>query len=209
MKFTDRIIEDLKEVDREYDFWWKEEKEPFKYMVNAIDVLDCLKPYEVEVDEDLVEKHKEDYWDWDNGVLEQMEILTDRPLGEFKCDNTYNWNCNISHDMDFKICDEDHSIDEYCYVAIQFHRSGDVRGNYTDYALYRFDSFSEFVEVVETAEYENCGGELVVDGQTWVITPRIFEEHIECYCVETCDVEYLYTNDDEETIEELRNKGVA
>lgn len=209
MKFTDRMIADLKEVDNAFDFWWKEEKEPFKYMVNAIDVLELLKPYEVEVDEDLVEKHKKIYWDWDNGVLEQMEILTDCSLDDFKCDNTYNWNGNISHDMDFKICEDMDSIDGMCYVAIQFHRTGDVRGNYTDYALYKFDSFDEFVEVVETAEYENCGGELVVDGKEWVINPRIFAEHIECYCNETGETEYLYTTDDEETIEELRNREVA
>ncbi len=204
MRFTDMMIEDIKSVDANYDFWWKEQEHPFKYMANAIDILNNLKPYEVDIDEEIVERHKGNNWDWDNGVIEQMELLTDCPLSECQHDNTYNWSGNISHDMDFIVCDEEHSIDEMCYVAVHFNRFGDIRGNYTEYALYCFNYFEEFVEAVENAEYEYGGGELIVDGTEWTVTPRIFMEHVEFYNNESGNTEYLYVSSDEEAIEELR-----
>lgn len=48
-----------------------------------------------------------------------------------KSDNTYNWSANISHDINFD-CFE---CDDEKYIAIMVHRSGDIRGNYTFYAI--------------------------------------------------------------------------
>ena len=71
-------------------------------------------------------------------------------LKEIKHDNTYNYNCNISHHMDYKILE--HPENGYYLVQLMVHRFGDVRGNYTDYCLLEFVNDYEFFEVIRECD---------------------------------------------------------
>ena len=70
--------------------------------------------------------------------------------------NTYNWNANLDHHIDVA----ELAICGYVYMAIMVHRYGDVRGNYTDRFLVRFDDESEIFELEARTQYKD-----VADGR--------------------------------------------
>ena len=64
--------------------------------------------------------------------------------------NTYNWNANIDHNIDVA----EMEINGYTYMAIMVHRYGDVRTNYTDRFLVRFDDETEWFELESRMQYK-------------------------------------------------------
>lgn len=111
----------------------------------------------------------------DRGELVCDKLLDDDELfdkfGEdYKGDNTYNYSGNIDHELDVKIFDK--GYDGYI-VAVRVHKSGDVRCNYTDYIVFKFDSFEDWAET----EYDlDNSFELQVKGKVYNITPRVWCE---------------------------------
>ena len=74
--------------------------------------------------------------------------------------NTYNWNANIDHHIDVAEVE----LDGYTYMAIMVHRWGDVRANYTDRFLVRFDDCYEWSELESIMQYKTiCDGRYCVD----------------------------------------------
>lgn len=75
------------------------------FVYNIFDLLDKLEEYEIELDEDTFIDILENY----DGA-----------------DNTYNWNANISNEVDFRWI-------KNVGCLVQIHLSGDVRNNYSDW----------------------------------------------------------------------------
>lgn len=73
--------------------------------------------------------------------------------------NTYNWNANISHSLDVAEAE----INGYVYMAIMVHRYGDVRANYTDRFLVRFDSEYEFYELESIIQSKEINDRYIAD----------------------------------------------
>ena len=106
---------------------------------NVLPLLYELKDYEIETTEESIDwivKNADRHW------------------------NTYNWNANIDHDIDVAEVE----INGYTYMAIMVHRYGDVRANYTDRFLVRFDNEYEWFEFNSRMQYKTiCDGKYYVD----------------------------------------------
>ena len=70
--------------------------------------------------------------------------------------NTYNWNANIDHHIDVAELE----INGYTYMAIMVHRYGDVRANYTDRFIVKFDDIYDFYELESRMQYKT-----IMDGK--------------------------------------------
>ena len=119
MSRLDNVIKDIENVNKGAYAWIYDANGNIKDDVicgNVLDLLYELKNYEIETFDteksiDLVVEHATFRW------------------------NTYNWNANIDHNIDVA----ELAINGYTYMAIMVHRYGDVRANYTDRFLVRFD----------------------------------------------------------------------
>ena len=124
------------------------------YYVNAWDILEELKPYEVnmvklcktynvEITEELKKSNKESYWIDINTELRCL-LEDEGILEEVKVDNTYNYNGKINHDIAFIIYHN--KKDDMYYVDLSIHLMGDIRGNYTDSVIYKFEYETEIYD---------------------------------------------------------------
>lgn len=125
MTKLDEAIKDIKEVNKTCDAWIYNSDGTIKDNVicgNVLDLLYELKDYEIKTTEKSI--------NW-------IVVNADRRW------NTYNWNANIDHNIDVA----EMEINGYTYMAIMVHRYGDVRANYTDRFLVRFDNEYEWFEL--------------------------------------------------------------
>lgn len=195
MKFVDRIINDIPKVGIESED--SEYKDELKYLADSRVILDELKDYEVEIPKEYFDKYENEFG---NGVLQYMEKLTDTKMEDFNGGNTYNWNGRIMHDFDYRYCQT--NKDEF-YVAIQVHRFGDVRGNYTEFALFKFEYFEEFIETIDTICSEKMGGCFEYKGKHYYYDFSIFSEWLRVWCEETQEDFDIYAYNDESFKEEI------
>ena len=117
MTRLDAVIEDIKEVNKTCNAWIYDADGNIKDDVicgNVLPLLYELKDYEVESTEESI--------DW---IVENANRRW----------NTYNWSANIDHDIDVAELE----FDGYTYMTIMVHRYGDVRANYTDRFVVKFD----------------------------------------------------------------------
>lgn len=132
MTRLDNVIKDIKNVNKECYAWIYEPNGTIKDDVICGDVLDLLyelKNYEIETTEKSI--------DW-------VVVNANRRW------NTYNWNANIDHHIDVAELE----INGYTYMAIMVHRYGDVRANYTDRFLVRFEDETEWFELESRMQYK-------------------------------------------------------
>ena len=147
MSRIDNVIADIKSVDRNGHAWIFDADGNIRDDVICGDVipfLEELKEYEVEFDDDEHEKRA-------------IDLILTHATNRW---NTYNWNANISHNIDvaeLEICG-------YTYMAIMVHRYGDVRANYTDRFVVRFDDEYEWFELESRMHYKTiCDGRYCID----------------------------------------------
>ena len=132
MTRLDNVIKDIKEVNKECHAWIYNPNGTIRDDVicgNVLELLYELKDYEIETTEkfiDWIVEHADEHW------------------------NTYNWNANIDHNIDVAELE----INGYTYMAIMVHRYGDVRANYTDRFLVRFDDETEWFELESRKQYK-------------------------------------------------------
>lgn len=142
MTKLDEVIKDIKEVNKTCNAWIYNSNGTIKDNVicgNVLDLLYELKDYEIETTEKSI--------DW-------IVVNADRRW------NTYNWNANIDHNIDVA----EMEINGYTYMAIMVHRYGDVRANYTDRFLVRFDSEYEWFELESRMQYKTiCDEKYSID----------------------------------------------
>ena len=142
MAKLDAVIEDIKEVNKSCGAWIYDADGEIKDDVicgNVLPLLYELKDYEVEPTEKSI--------DW-------FVVNANRRW------NTYNWNAKIDHDIDVAELE----LDGYTYMAIMVHRYGDVRANYTDRFLVRFDDEYDWFEFESRTQCKTiCDGRYCAD----------------------------------------------
>lgn len=118
-------------------------------IVDVIPFLESLEKYEIV--EEMIELYNyeaDEYTDIEGSEL--FEKLEDSgEIVEENHDNTYNWCSPLSNDLDF-IKYKNVGTDEI-YIKMMVHLGGDIRENYTDYILLKFDDEWEYMD----AFYEN------------------------------------------------------
>ena len=142
MTKLDAVIKDIEAVNKADIAWMYDVDGNIKDNVicgNVLPLLYELKDYEVESTEesiDCIVENADRHW------------------------NTYNWNSNIDHDIDVA----EMYLNGYTYMAIMVHRYGDMRANYTDRFLVRFDDCYEWSELESIMQYKTiCDGRYCVD----------------------------------------------
>lgn len=177
----DEIIKDLKEVRKSKNRAWIIDDNgnirDDAIVGDVIPLLEDMKEYEVEPSEDAEYILKLVVEDYD------------------KSDNTYNYSCNVSNDINWN---EKH-IDGEDYVAIMVHRFGDVRGNYTDYVLLNatMDDIFNMESVYQIKDIND----------RYSATICLFSNEYSVYdCYEENEVGDYYENDRDVLLEELENR---
>ena len=142
MSRLDNVIKDIENVNKGGYAWIYDADGNIKDNAicgNVLELLYELKDYEIETTEKSI--------DW---------IV----VNANKHWNTYNWNANIDHNIDVA----EMEINGYTYMAIMVHRYGDVRANYTDRFLVRFDNEYEWFELESRMQNKTiCDGKYCVD----------------------------------------------
>lgn len=89
--------------------------------------------------EEAQEDYQEEELDDTDEYIEWLDELYG--LKEITCGNSFNWMGNVSNHFNYNIYE---GGDGCYYVEFRVHRYGDVRANYTDTALYKFEHDCEF-----------------------------------------------------------------
>lgn len=121
-------------------------------VIDILDVLKELEEFEVELvheiyDEDIDEDVEITF----DSVEKYVDYMEDE-LGTWKeigSDNSYNWSAPVSNDFNFTTYKDTETGD--FYVKFMVHRFGDVRANYTEYALLKFSYEEGFLYAVMEA----------------------------------------------------------
>ena len=197
MSNIENIIADIEEVNQTYGFWIRDEDGNLKDDVicgEVIPFLEELKEYEVEMSQADI-KDMMNFWDsnfdvhrsWHNG-------------NNYWRDNTYNCNANIDHDIDYRIVESAH---DGVWFAFMVHRYGDVRGNYTDWAICKFNNMYEFFELESTTPTVEINDRYVAD-------LCIFDEtyHVWDY-IDGEDVGYFYHIEREDLLKAIANESIG
>ena len=170
MKKANIIIKNLKHLKGNTFFGGayavdRNERKSLNLEIGAIDLVEALKPYEI----DFKKLYKVDFdnvvYDDEHGNYESIDL-------DITSNNSYNWNGQVVFNYN-----EIEVIDrygmEYRYITVKFHRYGDVRGNYTDYMVLDM-SLDEFYEVLADASRVYC--EIEYRGECYEISTDIFKE---------------------------------
>lgn len=117
-------------------------------IIDVLDVFENLKGYEIT---------EYEYYNPDTDEYEELEFddcddfisFMENTYGieEVKCDNSYNWNSPISNNF-YIYQYYNRELNEYYYV-IAIHKYGDVRGNYTNEFVLKFNDDYTFLEMLE------------------------------------------------------------
>ena len=136
------VIEDIEAVNKACGIWIYDADGNIKDNVicgNVLPLLYELRDYEIETTEESINwivKNADRHW------------------------NTYNWNANIDHDIDVA----EVYLNGYTYMAIMVHRYGDMRANYTDRFLVRFDNEYDWFEFESRIQCKTiCDGRYCVN----------------------------------------------
>ena len=106
---------------------------------DVIPLLEELKEYEIDITDEEIE-----------------EFINDE---ETKGDNTYNWNANISNDLQI----HSQEYDDEITMVIAVHLRGDIRGGYSDYFAVKMRGFYEFYELESMLQHKHITDTLVAD----------------------------------------------
>ena len=166
MSNIDNIIADITEVNRTYGFYIRDEDGNLRNDIvcgEVIPFLEELKNYEIDLSQEQIKKMIE-FWD-------ETRICNGY--------NTYNWGANIDHNIDYRIAK---STRDSILIAFMVHRCGDVRANYTDWAMCKFEDEEEFYGLESIMQYKQINERYVAD-------INIFSESFNVYdCIKGEDV---------------------
>lgn len=131
------------------------------YLIDVVEVLKAFEEYEVS--DFTVTSYDEENEETEvelEDIDSYLDYLKELGLKEVNCGNSYNWNSHISNDINFDI----YSYNDEHYVVLKVHKYGDIRTNYTDEVLLKFDNDYGFWGVLsECYKLEN----ITVDGKEY------------------------------------------
>ena len=142
-----RILNDLKHnlkgTKRVFGYYdvVHNELESKNLSISNLDIIRALAPYEI----DFKKLYNVDF---DDVIYEDKEGNYISIDTDYKntANNSYNWSSQVV--FNYQQIQVINKYDyEHVYIAIKFHRYGDVRGNYTDYMILDM-SMDEFYEVL-------------------------------------------------------------
>lgn len=197
------IQQELKEVN---DKHWAERTDlDLKYYVPTDLICETLLPYEVGIEKsvyDYVEKKNKESWRY-YGVETYFEDSNDyEEVGSG--DNTYNHNGRPQNDINWQTFRN--KKDGNYYVVMSFHLGGDIRGNYTDDIVLKFDYDTQFYKVLDELRWE-LRFDFEHKGKVYEMCPQVFDECLEVYDCETEDYIFdIFTVNDEDTHDLLDEK---
>lgn len=170
MRKSNTIIRDLKHLkgntffDGNYTVS-RNERKSRNLGIGAIDLVEALKPYEI----DFKALYKVDF---DNVVYNDADGDYELIKLDITSNNSYNWNAQVVFNYnDIEVINR-YGLN-HKYIAVKFHRYGDVRGNYTDYMVLDM-SIDEFYEVLQEASRVYC--DIEYKGNDYEISTDIFKE---------------------------------
>ena len=168
MTRLDAVIKDIEAVNKIGYAWIYDADGNIKDDVicgNVLPLLYELRDYEIETTEEFI--------DW---IVEHADRRW----------NTYNWNANIDHDIDVAEVE----LDGYTYMAIMVHRYGDIRANYTDRFVVKFDDYYEWSELEPIMQYKAiCDGRYCIDINIMSETYNVWDNEKEVTVGEFCELE--------------------
>ena len=168
--------------------------------ISTIDVLENLKPYEID-----------EFIGYDYEENEEIEISFDEYLElyeyeEIRSDNSYNWLAPLTNHINFRIY-QSKMMDDII-VELRVHRYGDVRCNYTEECYLQFQNDYEFYETLSESRKNLVA---IKDNKKYDIYIDIFNE---CPEIEICNMdneyeyESVYDGKAYELFEELLNSNI-
>lgn len=134
--------------------------------VNTLDIIDSLN------------------WISDENEIAYLDSIVD-DCEYLAWENTYNWNANVTHDIDVRFIEHNDEV----IACAKFHISGDVRANYTDYLYFncggagwanKSNATMEFWYALDDIECA-AGKEFTYDGYTFCFEPKATTEDIFVY----------------------------
>ena len=168
MTKLDAVIKDIEAVNKACGVWMYDADGNIKDNVicgNVLPLLCELKDYEVESTEESI--------DW---IVENADRRW----------NTYNWNANIDHHIDVAEVE----LDGHTYMAIMVHKWGDVRANYTDRFVVKFDDCYEWSELESIMQYKTiCDGRYFIDIDIMTETYTVWDNKEEVSVGEFYEIE--------------------
>ena len=174
-------------------------------VIDVLEVFKNLKKYEITEYEDYnpeTDEYEEIEFNNSYDFIIHMEDLY--RIEETRCDNSYNWGSPVSNDFYFNEY-YNSELDEYYYV-VGIHKYGDVRGNYTDEVLIKFDGEWELQEKFYENEYAYKVVEVEVNGKKYDVNVNLWSDEKEVYDEDGSFVCSTYENDEESIIEDLKEK---
>lgn len=88
-------------------------------------------------------------------------------------------------------------------IGVVEYRSGDIRGNYTDFVLFKFDYPEQWFEVVDEITMYECGGSREINGKEYIYDLSIFSEYVRVWCRDTREQFEIYAYNDKSFDEEI------
>lgn len=172
------------------NFIKKEAKDTEKQGYYVYDIFDFL----LEVEENLI-----------NGNSKIANQIYNDEINYYKADNSYNWDSNINNDIEFKL----YEINDEIYVKLNVHMYGDIRNNYTDDIILKFENEKEFFE--KLTEATGLYLTIQIDNGEIFLNCDIFDEIVNVEFEDNCD-NYTSSNSSEigftlwNTKEEIKEK---
>lgn len=195
MKMIEKIIKDIPMLDIEKED--SEYHDECKYLIDTKILLAELQDFEVDIPNEYIENYKNVFG---NGVLQYMADITKTNIEDFIGDNTYNYNTRILHDFTYRYVDLKHSF----YIAISVHRQGDVRVNYTDFCLLKFDNYEEYWETLDEISMENFSDCVEYNNKHYYYDILLNSEYLRVWCEEDKEDYEVYAYSDESFIDEIK-----
>lgn len=151
---------------------------------DVIDVLDFLEQIEdaevklsFEIFNETLDRYEEIEFESEMKMVDYME--ENDLWAKVIHDNTYNWSSPISNNIDFEIF-KDLTSDEF-YVLMKVHRFGDVRANYTEHALLKFEYQDSFIHELGSIRKTVSVGDFLIDISVLSDTFEVYDADGEHY----------------------------
>jgi hypothetical protein len=192
MKFMDNIIADIEDLrtnhkgERHGYFFIGGTPTRDDFVIDTVDICKALAPYEIDYDTefevDMNELGVDDKYVWYQpdiaeryiDYLVKMKYIED--WDKAGSDNSYNWESPVSNDVSYFTFKS--LVDDSIYVLFKVHRWGDVRGNYTDNCILKFDDAYEWFEAFDEV---NRNEYVQVNGQKYCVEIDFWREGFEVY----------------------------